>query len=333
MEPLKAVRKEIYSVSVRGKLEGREGQLNRAAGKLYAQLEDRGLKGRVVSIGHLPELREDIFSRHDQGAFDRDFYQERLTFFNFSPPVEFPEVRSMIVVAVPRPQTHLRFTRFEKTLTLILPPTYLGYSQIFRQIDELLGELLVPEGYQVVPAVLPQKLLTVRSGLAKYGRNNITYIPGLGSFYQPTVFFSDLPPEEDVWSDLGMMERCQTCQACMLKCPTGAINGERFLIHAERCLVFLNERSSKYPFPSWVDPAVHNCVMGCMICQLFCPEDKPFLEWFEGDEEFSHEETSLLLKGVTKEQLSAETVKKLERLELLDDLDKMPRNLGVFFAD
>jgi len=117
----------------------------------------------------------------------------------------------------------------------------------------------------------------------------------------------------------------------MVKCPTGAITSERFLLHAERCLVFHNERAAALPFPSWIDPDAHNCLIGCMLCQTFCPEDKPFLRWFDGNEEFSDEETSPLLNGVSQEQLPTETFKKLERLELLDDLDKIPRNLAVFF--
>jgi len=195
-----------------------------------------------------------------------------------------------------------------------------------------LEKLLAPFGYRVIPARLPQKLLAVHSGLAEYGRNNICYIPGFGSFFQPTVFFSDLPCEEDDWRELRSMERCQSCKACMLKCPTGAITEERFLLHAERCLVFHNERPGGIPFPSWIDRSAHNCLMGCMICQKFCPENKPVLNWFEGDEKFSNEETTLLMEGASREQFPAGMVKKLERLELLEDLDKLPRNLDVFFS-
>jgi epoxyqueuosine reductase len=297
--------------------------------ELYIQLEARGLKGRVISISHLPELREEIQSRNTRGLFDDDFYRERLTFFSFEPPDDIPAARSVIIVAAPRPQTRLIFNWRGKERDFVLPPTYCGHNRVLLQTGELLGELLVPEGYRVVRATLPQKLLTVRSGLAKYGRNNITYIPGMGSFYQPMVFFSDLPCEEDTWGDASMMDRCQTCKACLIKCPTGAITEERFLLHAERCLVFHNERSADLPFPTWIDPAVHNCLMGCMVCQQFCPEDKPFLEWFEEDEEFSEEEASLLLEGIHRDKYPRETLKKLERLELLDDLDKLPRNLAV----
>jgi len=300
---------------------------------LYAQLESRGWKGRAASVRRLPELQEDILGRQAQGQFDDAFYRERLTFFTFAPPEDLPAARSMIVVAVPRPQTRVKFAWRGKTLSLILPPTYLGHNQITSQVLEFLEELLAPEGWRVVRARLPQKLLSVRSGLAEYGRNNICYVPGMGSFFQPTVFFSDLPCEEDAWREPRMMERCQSCTACMIKCPTGAITEERFLIHAERCIVFHNERSAELRFPSWINPSAHNCLMGCMVCQQFCPENKPILEWFEGQEEFSEEETSLLLNGVVREELPAATLNKLERLEMLEDLDKMPRNLGVFFRD
>ena len=298
--------------------------------KLISQLKGDGYPGRVVSIRHLPELREEIMERKDKGLFNEDFFRERLTFFSFQAPDIMPNARSIIIVAVPSAQTPVKFKWSGKSIDLILPPTYRGFNRNIQNIDEYLSKLLAADGYGVVPARLPQKLLTVRSGLAEYGRNNITYISGLGSFFQPTIFYSDLPVEDDIWSEPRRMARCQSCKACLLKCPTGAIAEDRFLLHAERCLVFHNERAATHPFPSWIDTTVHNSFMGCMICQQYCPEDKPFLDWFEGDEEFSEEETALLLGGVARDQISKEMYQKLDRLEVLDDLDKFPRNLGVF---
>jgi hypothetical protein len=71
-----------------------------------------------------------------------------------------------------------------------------------------------------------------------------------------------------------------------------------------------------------------------MLCQHFCPENKNFLEWFEGNEAFSHEETSLFLSGASVDQLPDTTRAKLVRLGLLDFLvDILPRNLSVFVKD
>jgi hypothetical protein len=46
---------------------------------------------------------------------------------------------------------------------------------------------------------------------------------------------------------------------------------------------------------------------------------------------FSREETSILLNGTAIDQIPPETVQKLEQIDMLDDLQLLPRNLGVFF--
>jgi epoxyqueuosine reductase len=114
-------------------------------------------------------------------------------------------------------------------------------------------------------------------------------------------------------------------------CPAGAITLERFLIRAERCLTFHNERLSDVPFPAWVDPAWHNCLVGCMHCQQVCPENKEFLEWVEEGAAFSEEETALLLEGDGVDQLSIETRVKFERFDMMDLFEVLPRNLRVLF--
>jgi len=298
---------------------------------INSRLEEHGLKGRVVPIQRLQEVQNEIEGRHAQGLFDEEFYQEALSFFSFKPPDDLPKAESVIIVAVPRPQTRVSFTLDGKTKSLIIPPTYSGFMEVPRQIEDLLADWLVPEGYHIASALLPRKLLAVCCGLAEYGRNNISYINGMGSFFQLTTFYSDLPFQEDAWREPIMMDRCRNCRNCLVKCPTNAISLERFLLRAERCLVFHNERSSDHPFPSWIDPAAHNCLIGCMLCQKFCPENEAILGWFEGNEAFSHEETSLFLRGVSSDQLPAATLAKLERLKLINPLETLPRNLGVFF--
>jgi len=297
--------------------------------RIFQQLNDRGCQGRIVPVQHIQDLQREIEEHHRQGLLAEEFYQERLTWFSFAPPDSLPEAKSLIVVAVPRPQTLVVFTWNGKTLPVILPPTYVGYEETNRQIRELLGEILGPEGYQVLRAALPLKLLAVRSGLGQYGRNNICYVPGMGSFHQLVAVYSDLPCPEDNWREAQMMESCQNCRACLHHCPSVAIPSDRFLLRAERCIVFHNEKPGHVSFPSWIEPSWHNCLVGCLYCQKVCPENKDFLSWVEGREEFSQEETALVLEGVARAQLPAATAKKLERLDLIDSLDALPRNLQV----
>jgi epoxyqueuosine reductase len=299
--------------------------------ELFSQLAERGYKGRIVSVQHLEDLQEEIEGRHRQGSFDKEFYQERLTGFTFSPPESLPEARSLIVVATPQPQFRVVFTWNGETLPLIIPPTYVGYGETKKQVEDLLAEILGPAGHCVALTRLPEKLLAVRSGLGAYGKNNICYVPGMGSFHQLVTLYSDLPCQEDNWQELQMMESCQNCSACLRKCPTDAIPSERFLLRAERCITFHNERTGDFLFPAWLDPSWHNCLVGCLHCQRVCPQNKDFLEWIEEGAEFSQEETALILEGIPSDQLPAATVRKLEQLDLIEYLDTLPRNLSVLF--
>ncbi len=89
------------------------------------------------------------------------------------------------------------------------------------------------------------------------------------------------------------------------------------------------EKPSSVPFPSWMERAWHNCLVGCMLCQRACPENRHVLDWVEGDEVFTEDETALLMAGSTRETLPAATIVKLERADLLGDLAILPRNLDV----
>jgi epoxyqueuosine reductase len=294
-------------------------------------MEKRGYLGRVVSINHLHDLKEDIEANHRRGSFDEAFYQERLTGFVFNPPESLPEARSLIVVAVRQPQTRFIFTWKGNRIPVTVPPTYLHWQETDSQVERMLVEVLEAEGYQVAQAVLPKKLLAVRSGLAEYGRNNITYVTGMGSFHRLVVFYSDLPCEEEDWQEPRMMELCESCRACLRHCPSGAITPGRFLLRAERCIVFHNEQPGDIPFPAWMEASWHNCLVGCMYCQSICPKNRDFLEWIEDGAEFSSEETALLVAGALLDQIPRETLRKLEEYDLVDLVDVLPRNLRVLF--
>ena len=306
--------------------------MKRFVEELLLRLAERGYQGRITSVQHLRDLKEEIEGRHRQGLFNKEFYEERLAWFDFQIPDSLSEVWSLIVVAVPRPQSQAVFTWNGKSRTLILPPTYVAYDETRKRVEDLLAGLLNTKGYHVARArKLPLKLLAVRSGLGRYGRNNICYVPGMGSFLQLVAVYSDLPCQKDDWREAQMMESCQNCHACREHCPTGAIPSDRFLLRAERCIVFHNEKPGKIPFPAWMNPSWHNCVVGCLHCQKVCSQNRDFLQWIEGKEDFSEEETTLLLKGVPRDHLSTATVRKLEQLDLIEYLDSLPRNLGVFF--
>jgi len=301
--------------------------LRRLIDELHSSLEEKGYRGRTVSVEHLRDLEEVIEGSRRSGLLNEELYREYLTGLVYKPPDVLREARSLIVVAVPQPQIRVTFTWRAESWPVTIPPTYTDYRETDKRVGDILSRILNPEGYRVEKAALPLKTLAVRSGLGDYGRNNICYVPGMGSFHRLVAFYTNFPYPEDSWREPQMAKNCQSCQACIDICPTAAITGDRFLIHAERCLTFHNERRGE--FPAWIDPSWHNCLVGCLHCQIACPQNVRFLEWIEGDRVFSEEETSLILECVPSDRLPLETVKKLERLDLIEYLDVLPRNLRM----
>lgn len=299
--------------------------------ELLSQLNERGYQGRVVSIDRLADLEAAIEEPRGQGLLDAELVQTYMAEFEYRPPEALPEARSIIVVAVPQPQVRVTFTWAGEQLRFMIPPIY-PERETDVLVRTLLREILEPAGYRVAEASLPRKMLAVRSGLATYGRNNVTYVPGMGSFHGLAVAYTDAPVAENNWQEPQMMERCQSCRACQRHCPAGAISAERFQLHAERCITFHNEKPSDVPFPAWIDPAWHNCIVGCLRCQWVCPENRDVRLWVEDGVTFSQEETELLLKDVPREDIPGQMLEKMQRVHLDLWTDILPRNLGVLLA-
>ncbi len=295
---------------------------------LLASLEEQGYKARIVPLARLADLRDSLESFHREGLIDEGLYQAYLAWFIFQPPEDLPGAQSIIIVAYPDPQTRITFHWRDQPVEAIVPPTYLHALANNERAGRLLAGLLGPLGYRVASTRLPLKRLAVCSGLAFYGKNNVTYVEGLGSYYRLAAFYSDLPCPEDPWQEPQMLPFCSRCSACQKACPTEAIFAGRFLLHAERCLTYLNEKPGRIPFPDWLDPAWHNSLEGCMHCQRICPENRSRLQTVEGPR-FSSDETELLLSGVSLDQLPPASAEKVRQADLVDFLDVIPRNLGA----
>jgi len=303
---------------------------DRLAQKLRCRLGEKGYQSRIASAERLRDLQDGIEGNRARGLLNEEFYQERLTYFSFRPPEILPNAKSLIVVAVPQPKIRIVFTWQKEVRPVIIPPTYVAYREANKRVDDILSSVLNPEGYHVAQASLPVKLLAVRSGLGDYGRNNICYVPGMGSFHRLVAFFTDMPCPVESWRQPQMMESCEKCQACLHGCPTSAIIANRFLIRAERCITLHNERVGD--FPAWIDPSWHNCLVGCLRCQMVCPQNADFREWVEEAEAFSEEETTLMLKRAPSDPFPSEIVKKLGRLDLLEYSDVLGRNLNALLS-
>jgi epoxyqueuosine reductase len=300
--------------------------MNPSVEELLFQIESAGFRGRIVSAGRLHDLHDELDMRRRDFSIDPSLDRGYLSSFQFFAPAGTLKPRTLIVVAAPQPEVEIVFHWKGKPFPLRVPPTYLHRTD--EAVEKVLLAALRPGGFGLARGRVPEKMLAVRSGLARYGRNNVAYVPELGSFHRPVVLFSDYPCAGDSWHEETVLDRCGSCSACRLACPTGAIREDRFLIRGERCLTFLNERPGD--FPAWIDPSWHHCLVGCMRCQEACPENRSVSKRMERIGEFTEEETGLLLAGGAADgRISAETHQKLVDLDMIEYKDFLNRNLGV----
>lgn len=294
---------------------------------LYEELAKCGYQCKIIASDHINDLQSEIENQYHQGLFDEEFYTEELSSFDFKIADSFSGSTSLIIVAAPQPQVRVTFNWQGKSHQAIIPPTY-SY-EIDRQIQKLLERQLNPAGFQLKKTNLPLKLLAVHCGLAQYGKNNITYVDGMGSFHRLVAFVSDFPEIENHWQEPQVLERCENCKACMKACPTGAINPDRFLLDGARCLTFHNERKGE--FPQWISPSWHNCLVGCLYCQKACPVNKDVAISDKEGPVFSEQETAFIFQGQAQNKGSQHALQKLESLDIVRYLPVLGRNLKVLY--
>jgi epoxyqueuosine reductase len=269
-------------------------------------------------------MEETIRRLHAEGCFDNDFYDRYLAkYLDFNPPATLPEAKSMVILSSFSPTTVVRFGQKE----VVIPPTYV-YREFWEGSLKLLTELLSPAGYHIARARLPLKTLAVRSGLGWFGRNNICYVPGLGSYHRLGAFFTDIQPEDDTWQAPRLMPACRCCQKCLEACPTGSLSPGRFLVEAGRCLTYRNEIEPA--FPDWIIPEWHNAVFGCLRCQQTCPVNIKMIKLSKlSSLAFTEAEANSILHNTPLAELGPETRVKLHELCLDDDYNLLARNLAV----
>jgi hypothetical protein len=54
--------------------------------EVFLRLAERGYKEHIVSVEHVRHLQEEIEGNYKQSLLDKEFYQERLAYFDFRIP-------------------------------------------------------------------------------------------------------------------------------------------------------------------------------------------------------------------------------------------------------
>lgn len=289
---------------------------------------------RIISTSHLKELMDDFGSMEDKGyVSNNEIFRSYISGVSYSLPETMPEAKSIIVIAVFVPMALVNFHYNDTVHELVIPPQYYSTGLEENHIVETIQKNIIrEEGYRVEraePYVL-LKRLAVRSGLARYGRTNITYVKDFGSFIELSAFFTDYEFERDDWTEVKMLEECENCKLCQNRCQTGAIRGDPFVIDVGKCVTLYNEISGE--FPDWIPNTAHNALMGCMACQEHCPANKAVMKKPIRLEDVSQEETKAILQGTLNEDGLKVLNRKLRGYSPTTSIERVPiftRNLKV----
>jgi len=290
-------------------------------------------KFKTLSVKHLKELQEDINKLDREGKLsNNEIYREYLSTKKFEIPENFPDAQSLIIMAVFTRLLLVNFHTKNMKYEVMLPPQYYDAGISNENLcNIILQEIIQGSGYRVERAKQTcLKLLAVRSGLGRYGRNNICYVEQMGSLVTLNAYFTDYTFQDDNWNEVRMMDMCKDCRICIKQCPCDCITDENYVIDAGKCLTLYNEISGE--FPEWINPDAHNALFGCMKCQLHCPANSEVVKLTGRLEDITEEETQKILKGTPDKKLLHSLSKKLKMpspAALKELFPILTRNLGV----
>lgn len=237
--------------------------------RLQSWADDRGYRVAWGGAEVVERARAELVARRESGELDADFCRDELEFLFGTDDVG--PLPTVLMVAMPRPAHRVGFDLGDGRLDALLPPTYLRYRATFEDLRQDLTAHGLP-GARVELLTAPLKTVAGMLGLIRYGRNNISYAEGIGSYVQLCGFLTDAPlPADQGARGEGpeLLAECADCTICQSACPTEAIAADRVLLHAERCITLANENPGEWP--DSIPRRSHHCLVGCLACQRACP--------------------------------------------------------------
>jgi epoxyqueuosine reductase len=291
-------------------------------------------KYRVLPVSRFPELQNEYNAARNNAQLGRHkMYLDQIASLNFKTPGDFPNARSVVVVAAYSKNMYSNFWLNGTSHRIMIPFQY--YSDDLNA-DKLKGviqkDIIKTPGRRVmdISSKVPLKLLAARSGLGRYARNGLVFVDGMGSYNVLHAFLTDHPFAEDHWTSLQILDECNRCHACERTCPTKCISRWSYSVNIDKCLTLYNENPGE--FPNYILGSMNHALMGCMQCKAPCPANEGIADLSGNLEDVSEEETRKILNGTADDALLKSLQQKLRQFRAVATKEQFPiikRNLSV----
>ncbi len=310
--------------------------------KIFEGLHHMGIKGAVVSVDKLHDIEADISDLISSGevnleankdipqyqyGYEKIMSGKKYRYDSNNDPIG---AKSILILAIPMPIHQVGFTINGNSVNVLIPSDYMQRNAS-KKLDEYLKGTLNMYGHKAIKAKFPLKLIAVRSGLAEYGRNNISYVEGMGSRLFLTAYYVDCQLPEDTWREPVRMKMCSTCKICMNNCPTKAIIDNKRVILAERCLVLYNEFEDE--IPKWIKKEYHNALIGCVKCEEKCPMNLKYKNHLVKLPAFDEEQTKEILQAKNPHDLSSNIYQMIVDYEINEYYNLFHRNFSLLVKE
>lgn len=286
------------------------------------QLDKAGLRGGCLPVSRLDDAVATVAKAYRSGGMGQEYVDRSVEeLLSPAPPAW---AKSVWMVAVPCSLLQYRFKTRGGEVQIILPAMYL-YSRPMRLAEEAMISGHREVGAETEWAWLPVRILAAMGGMGEFGRNNMLYFPGLGSFPWLTGFYSSLDVHDSRY-EIKRMPRCEHCGACVEACPSGALSRDSRLMRSDRCLNYATEYPERCG--DWFDMAWQKELLGCLACQLRCPANREYKKWMEDGPTLSEAETRELVGSIQCGAVSDSLLAKLGGDDIKPYLGVMARRVA-----
>ncbi|MFV0514090.1 MAG: tRNA epoxyqueuosine(34) reductase QueG [Jhaorihella sp.] len=238
-------------------------------------LEEGFVACRLCRPGDVPQVAGRLRSFLEAGYHGQMSWMEARSHWRGDPTALWPQARSVIMLAesyAPEHDPREILGRRDRAAISVYAQNRDYHDIVKKRLKRLARWLIGEAGGElkvfVDTAPVPEKALGQAAGLGWQGKHTNLVSRDWGNWAFLGAIFTTL----DLPADAPEPDRCGSCRACQIACPTDAFPAP-YRLDARRCISYLTIEH-KGPVDEDLRPLLGNRIYGCDDCLAACPWNK-----------------------------------------------------------